>query len=334
MKNCMAATLAMGVFCAGAWADGAGRIGRPVRILSLSFKNGQPLERIRDLVDKEAAQGVDLVILPEVWRGLTDHSTETLDGPAIQAMSALARKHRTYIASPIDRRDGDHRFNSVVLLDREGKVAFIYDKVFPYWSEFDFQKKIEIGRAAPVYQADFGKVGFAICFDVNFPEVWKSLADQGAELVAFPSAYSAGTMLQAHALTHHYYIVSSTGARDCTVYDITGKQLLYRKSEDINVTHVTLDLDRRIFHTNFNMAKRDKLLREHGDDVEQTEFLEREAWFVLQARRHGVSARDLARQYGLEELRDYVNRSRRYIDSMRGGPFAFAPPASADVHAR
>lgn len=321
MKKSMVALLLLGTFCAVAWANEGARAGRPVRILSLSFKD-KPLETIRDVIDSEAARGVDLVILPETWRGQNAHSMETLEGPTITAMAALARKHHTYVVSPIDRRDGDHRLNSVVLLDREGKIAFIYDKVFPYWSEFDLQKKVEVGRTAPIYQADFGKVGFAICFDVNFPEVWKSLADEGAELVVFPSAYSAGTSLQAHALTHHYYIVSSTGALDCTVYDITGEQILYQKSKNINVSHVTLDLDRRIFHENFNLAKRDKLLREHGDAIEQEQHLAREAWFVLRARQSGVSVRDLARQYGLEELRDYLDRSRREIDAMRGWPFS------------
>src|SRR5262249_6296056 len=88
---------------------------------------------------------------------------------------------------------------------------------------------------------------------------------------------------------------------------------------------VTLDLDRRIFHENFNLAKRDKLLQEHAGDVEQSEYLEREAWFVLGARRPGVSVRELARQYGLEELRDYIDRSRREIDGMRGWSFADKP---------
>jgi hypothetical protein len=53
----------------------------------------------------------------------------------------------------------------------------------------------------------------------------------------------------------------------------------------------------------------------------QSEYLEREAWFVLQARRPGVSARELAAQYGMEELRAYIDRSRREIDDMRGHPF-------------
>ena len=49
--------------------------------------------------------------------------------------------------------------------------------------------------------------------------------------------------------------------------------------------------------------------------------MEREAWFVLRAGRPGVSARALAREYGLEELRAYIDRSRREIDGMRGWPF-------------
>ncbi len=311
------ALIGAGTVSAAAWE----RIGRPVRVLSLSFQ-GKSLEVIRDLVDTEAAKGVDLVVLPETWRGQKDDTRETLDGPTITAMSALARKHRAYIVSPIDRKEGEHRVNSAVLIDRNGKVVVVYDKVFPYWSEFDHKKKVEPGFAAPVYQADFGRIGFAICFDVNFPEVWKSLAAQGAELVVWPSAYSAGTTLQAHALNHHFYIVTSTWTRDCIVYDITGEEMLYQKSKDVNITRVTLDLDRGIYHQNFNIPKRDKLLAEHGEEVTQEQWLDREQWFVLRARRPGVSARELAKRYGMEELRDYVDRSRREIDRMRGASFA------------
>jgi hypothetical protein len=294
-------------------------VGRPVRIVSLSF-NGKSLEEIARVVDEEGARGADLIALPETWRGQGE-GWETLEGPTISAMSALAKKHHTYIVCPIDRRDGERRLNSAVLIDREGKVVCVYDKVYPYWSEFDVKPPVSPGSKVPVYQADFGRVGMATCFDVNFPEVWKQLADQGAELVVWPSAYSAGTTLQAHALNHHFTIVTSTGTRDCIVYDITGKEMLYEKSDDLNVTRVTLDPDRCIFHQNFNIEKRDKLLAEHPDDVEQEQWLDREQWFVLRAKRPGVSARALAHEYGLEELRDYIDRSRREIDKMRGSPF-------------
>jgi predicted amidohydrolase len=295
------------------------KIGRPVRIVSLGFNN-KSLAEIARVVDREGAKGADLIILPETWRGQKD-SPETLDGPTVTALAGLAKKHSTYLVCPIDRQDGTRRLNTAVLINRQGKVSGVYDKVYPYWSEFDLKVPVEPGREARVFQTDFGKLGLAICFDVNFPEVWQRLADRGAELVVWPSAYSAGTSLQAHALNHHFYIVTSTLTRDCLVYDITGEELLYEKGNDLNVSHITLDLDRGIYHQNFNIERRDKLLKEHGQSVKQAKWLDREQWFVLQATRPGVSARALAREYGLEELRDYLSRSRREIDQRRGhGP--------------
>ena len=182
---------------------------------------------------------------------------------------------------------------------------------------------INPGEASRVYRADFGRIGFATCFDANFPEVWKGLADNGAEVVVWPSAYSAGRSLQAHAINHHYYIVSCSWTPDCIVYDITGERLVYETgSKDVNVSRVTLDLDRVIFHENFNLDKRDKLLREHAQDVTQEQWLKLEQWFVLRAKRPGVSARELARAYELEELRHYLDRSRAAIDQRRGWEFA------------
>ncbi len=301
-------------------------VGRPVRVVSISFRD-RGLPEIVDVVAREGARGADLIVLPETWHGQGD-SPEPLDGPTITALAALARRHHTYIVCPLDRLEGRHRFNSAVLLDRGGGVVCVYDKVYPYWPELNLRPAVEPGHDAPVYQADFGRLGMAICFDVNFPAVWTRLADQGAELVIWPSAYSAGTSLQAHALIHHFYIVTATQTRDCLVYDITGAQLLYAKGDDINVSRITLDLDRGIYHENYNLEKRDRLLAERGGDIEQEQYLELEQWFVLKARRPGVSARDLARQYGLEELRDYINRSRRGIDGHRAGP-AFLPQAVA-----
>jgi hypothetical protein len=233
-------------------------------------------------------------------------------------MAALAKKHQTYVVCPIDRRNGNLRLNTVVLLDRHGQVACTYDKVFPYWTEFDVHPPANVGEDAQVYPADFGLLGFATCYDVNFPEVWKRLSDKGAEVVIWPSAYSAGTSLQAHAINHHFYIVSVTQTSDCLVYDINGEKLSYSNSEKVNVATVTLDLDRGIYHENFNLDKRDKLLKEHPEDVELERWMKLEQWFVLRAKRPGVSARELAKQYGLEELRHYLDRSRRAIDERRG----------------
>lgn len=294
--------------------------GRPVRVVSLSFRD-QELGKILKIVDEEGGKGADIIVLPETWRG--QNQPERLDGETITALSKLARKHNIYILSPIDRTDGKARYNTAVLIDRKGKVVFMYDKVYPYWSEFD----LKAGPVNPgsngemVYDTDFGRIGVGICFDSNFPEVWQALRDKGAEMVLWPSAYSAGTQLQAYALMHHYYIVTSTYTKDCQVYDITGERILDEKSDNITVARITLDLDRAIYHENFNLSKRDKLLKAHGDKVEQEVFLDREQWFVLRAKAPGISARSLAKEFGLEELTDYQDRSRSQIDAKRGFNF-------------
>lgn len=290
-------------------------IGRPVRVVSLSFRN-RDMQEIATLVADEASKGADIIVLPEMWRG---DAVETLEGPTITRFAFLARKHGTYIVCPIYRKDGERkRLNSAVLLDRQGEIVGVYDKVYPYWNEFNLDPPVEIGKKVPVYETDFGRLGMAMCFDVNFPEVWKQLADHGAELVVWPSAYSGGICLQAHAINHHFYIVTSTLVGDCSVYDITGKEILYEKSSGVNISRCTLDLDRGIYHQNYNIEKRDKLLREQGHCVEEELFMEREQWFVLKAKQPNISARGLARRYGLEELRDYLARSRREIDKLRG----------------
>ena len=99
----------------------ATRVGRPVRVVSLSFSD-KTLETIRDIVDIEAAKGTDLIALPETWRGQKD-SPEMLDGPTVTAMAAIAKKHHTYIVCPIDRKEGNRRYKSAVLIDRKGKVV-------------------------------------------------------------------------------------------------------------------------------------------------------------------------------------------------------------------
>ncbi len=295
------------------------KTGRPVRVVSLCF-HGNDFSEILKIVDQEGAKGADIIVLPETWRG--DQLVETLQGESITELSRLAKKHNTYIISPIERKEGKYRFNTAVLIDRRGEVVGGYDKVYPYWSEFDLNPPVDPGiTGAPVFETDFGKIGIAICFDSNFPEVWRALKEKGAEVVFWPSAYSAGLQLQAYALLHHYYIVTSTYTKDCQVYDITGERILDEKSDNITIARITLDLDRGIYHENFNMDKLDKLLKAHGEEVEKEQSMPREQWFVLRAKKPGVSARLLAKKFELEELTDYQNRSRNEIDKKRGFNF-------------
>ncbi len=310
-------------------------IGRPVRIVTLSFASGRSLDGVQKLVDREAAKRVDLIVLPEAWTG---RAPEPLKGPATKAMASLAKKHETYIVSPIYRIVGDTTYNSAILIDRSGNVSCVYDKVCPhppeYLSKYEGLKlnntltNLQCGSKAMVFETDFGKVGMAICFDIAFPELWQQMADQGAELVVWPSAYPGGLSLQAHAINHHYYIVAAThngrANKNCPVVDITGelitdKGIPDKKIGDVTIARFTLDLDRAIFTTDYNyLGKAQQIVRDHPGDVEIEKYMPHEAWFVLRGKRPGVSVQKLAKQYGLRQLRDSLNFARREVDKRRG----------------
>ena len=287
---------------------------RKIQVVSLSFNN-KSADEILKLVEKEAQQNCDIIVLPEMWMG--DKYIETIDiscenSGVTGQLQNIAKTYGVYILNSTYREtETTPRLNSGALIGRDGTIIGIYDKNYPYWDEYDLKPPACPGSDVPVFETDFGRVGIAICFDANFPSVWEELAEKGADIVFWTSAYSGGSSLQAHAINHHYYIVSSTLCNDCAVIDITGKEIYYQKSDSgVNISRVEIDMNREIFHENFNMgSKLERLLNEHAEITVES-HLEREQWFVLHSKNEGVQIREIAAQYSMEELRAYKRRSR------------------------
>ena len=144
------------------------------------------------LVDAAVRQGAELVVLPECMdTGYLFDSAEHCralaetvpDGRFVSAMAALARKHGIFIASGITEWDPSRRriFNSGIMLDRKGEVAIHYHKQFLATHD---QNWFAFGeRGCPVVDTDLGRIGLLICFDGRIPEIARSLALQGAEII-------------------------------------------------------------------------------------------------------------------------------------------------------
>lgn len=265
----------------------------------------------------EAAQAKpDLILLPENWQNLAE---EPPDSPVIRALSAMAREHGVYIlhASQL-RLPAGQKVNAALLLNRQGETAGRYDKAYPYWSEFsgDARTTTRPGIAPGVFATDFGRLGIAICFDVNFPHVWEEMDLAGAELAVWPSAYAAGMQLAAHALNHHYPIVTCTAEGCFRVFDLDGRCIRHTDNPRAHTEWVTLDLDRCIFHENFNQEKLQALLARDDCPIEVENHRREEQWYLLRSR-GGQSARAACAHAGMEELRAYKRRSRQAIDGMR-----------------
>jgi len=150
------------------------------------------IEISTQLVNEAVRQGAELVVLPECMNtgylfDSADHCralAETVpDGAFVSAMSSLARKHDIFIASGITEWDAarGRLFNSGIMLDRKGEVAVHYHKQFLATHD---QNWFSFGeRGCPVVDTDLGRIGLMICFDGRIPEIARSLALQGAEII-------------------------------------------------------------------------------------------------------------------------------------------------------
>jgi len=292
-----------------------------VNILSLSFTKSD-IDGVIDIVKSNLNGTEDVVLLPETC--ISEKASEP-GGAFLSEIADTAAKNKVYILASVYRKTGvETRANSAFLFDRTGEIAFIYDKVYPWVGEFnDDIPKVIPGNRAVYADTDFGRVSAAICFDANFPDLWQNIADLDVDLVLFSSAYSAGTQLCAHALNHHYAIVTATRKPDFAVYDINGVETTYTRCETFNrhdnvlASRARIDLDKVICHFNYNRDKVFKMLGDYPGKIEIEHEWDREEWFVLRSSGPDVNLRATCEKYGIEKLRDYKRRARRIISEKR-----------------
>ena len=293
---------------------------RPVTIASVCGANATPDEMF-ELTRQAAKQHPDLILLSECWHYRGGPVEAGIDHPMTKRIMALAKEFGVYIVHPLLMPDEDYDRNSALVIDRNGEIIGRYDKTYPYWPELVEEGKVGGNFPGalhqPVIDCDFGRIAVFICFDANFPDIWAYAAEQGAELVLWPSAYAAGRQLEAHALNNHYNIVSATSSGHCMAFDINGERIVNVRNESVYVQWITLDLDRCIFHENYNMDKLEKLLAEKPRRIEVEKHWPEEQWIIVRSAIAGVSAREVCREAGMEELRSYKLRSRDYIDNLR-----------------
>ena len=183
------------------------------------------LARVERLVGNVPA--VDLIALPEVFalRGSdADYraKSEPIPGPISERLSALARSRGAWIlAGSIIERAEDGIFNTSVLLDRHGNVAFRYRKIHLFEARLDDGRII---READVYAPGNRPVladiegwlcGMTICYDVRFPELFRYYASRGAHVLLIPSNFTQRTgkdhwevLVRARAIENQCFVVA------------------------------------------------------------------------------------------------------------------------------
>lgn len=178
---------------------------RTVTVAAMQMAAGddhaENLDRAEALVRDAAAQGADLVLPSELfstkmfmfgdWKAEHFEAAESLDGPTVTRMRALAAELGVVIPTNVFERSNNAHFDTNVIIDADGSVLGIYRKAHipggpPNCYEKMYSNPGDTGFRA--FDTSAGRVGAAICWDQWFPESARIMALKGAEILCYPSA--------------------------------------------------------------------------------------------------------------------------------------------------
>lgn len=186
------------------------------------------LEVAERLVRAAAADGAELVGLPEKWNMLAPGkelaaAAEPLDGPSLSAARGWARTLGVYLlAGSVGEHvdDGAKAFNTSVLIGPDGEDRAVYRKIHMFDVEAGGVVYRESAHEQPGTEpvvAPLGElsVGMSVCYDLRFPELYRILALWGARLLAVPSAFTLATgrdhwevLLRARAIENQAFVLA------------------------------------------------------------------------------------------------------------------------------
>ena len=200
----------------------------------------QNVERALAHIDRAAAAGAGLVVLPEYMTFLGPYrdfqeNSETVPGPTSDSLAAKAQQHGIYIdgGSLIEQSSQVDRFyNTSILFGPDGNQIATYRKIHRFQVNVPGEVRdneswaILPGEELVVVSLPQLTLGLSICFDLRFPEMYRQMAAAGAEVFLVPAAFARATgrvhweiLLRARAIENLAYVVAAAQHGQ----DLTGK---------------------------------------------------------------------------------------------------------------
>ena len=181
------------------------------------------------LVAQAAAGGARLIALPEYWpiMGMSDTDKVALaeqpgQGPIQDFMAAAARQHGIWLIGgtlPLVAPEAGKVMNTTLVYDPDGQPVSRYDKIhlfgFTRGSEsYDEARTIVPGQGVTVFDAPFGRVGVAVCYDLRFPELFRAMGECTLMVVTAAFTHTTGlahweVLLRARAIENQCYVLAS-----------------------------------------------------------------------------------------------------------------------------
>ncbi len=208
-------------------------------------------------------EGADLVVLPELWVTGYFHfdryrgEAEPLDGPTVTALAEAAARRRVHlVGGSIVEQSADVLCNTCVVLDPSGTLVHTYRKVHLFGYGSEEAQLLTAGEAVATAPGPACRIGVTTCYDLRFPEIYRLLVADGAQILVVPAAWPAvrlahwRLLLQARAVENQAVVVGCNGVGNqagtalgghSAVVDPWGK-VLAEGGDDEQVVQATVDL--------------------------------------------------------------------------------------------
>ena len=225
------------------------------------------LKNILTCISKAAKNKATLVAFPEFMMFYTNSKqtskqladlAETINGNFVSTIAKAAKDNQIQVVGSFYEKSKkkDRVYDTSFVIDKSGKVISTYRKIHLYDAlGFKESDKMASGsKIAKPVNTTIGKIGMMICYDLRFPEMSRSLASSGSEILVAPSAWVRGEMKEDHwitinktrAIENGCYVIApdQVGNIYCgrsLVVDPYGKILLDMKKKQ-GIGYVNIDL--------------------------------------------------------------------------------------------
>ncbi|WP_353570120.1 carbon-nitrogen hydrolase family protein [Candidatus Albibeggiatoa sp. nov. BB20] len=201
------------------------------------------LREAAQLIHTAAKMGAKLAVLPENFAQMGKHQADMLDikepmgqGEIQTFLSQQAKLHDIWIVGgtvAINSQNENKVYAACLLFDNAGQCVARYDKMHLFdvlvgqQEHYQESSTIEAGQNIVVVDTPFGKLGLAVCYDLRFPELFRSMLAENVQLIVIPAAFTATTgkahweiLLRARAIENLCYVI----AADQGGYHVNGRE--------------------------------------------------------------------------------------------------------------
>ena len=182
------------------------------------------IEKADEYIKTASKNGVDLLLLPELFEGLYfcqienydffSKAEEVKDSKTLKHFQEMAKEYKVVLPISFFEKSGNCYFNSLVMIDKDGTIVDLYRKShIPTGECYEEKFYFTPGDTGfKVFKTKAGNIGVGICWDQWFPETARILALKGAEILLFPTAIGSEPVLPKDSKSHWQNVMKGHAA--------------------------------------------------------------------------------------------------------------------------